>query len=70
MPLFGLSELGLNANVSLPTLRKLGSQQIADEARGIVLMLSERAKFERLYGAPRSSGEAILSAVSVYPSGF
>ena len=62
--------MGFEARVSLPSLRKLGSQSISDEKRGIALIFSERAQFEQYFGEPRSPGEAVFSSLSVYPSGF
>jgi hypothetical protein len=66
----GLRSMGFEAKVSIPSLRKLGSQSISDEKRGIVLMFSERAQFEQYFGEPRSSGEGVFCGLSVYPSGF
>jgi hypothetical protein len=65
-----LTAMGFKAKVSMPSLRKLGSQNVSDNKRGIDLMFIERAEFEECYGKPKSLGEAIFTGLGLDPIGF
>jgi hypothetical protein len=58
-----------DTQLPLANLRKTGSHNIVDEARGVELMFCEREAFEREYGQPRSVGEGLLISVAAYPNG-
>jgi len=64
-----LAGFGLSADLPLAKLRKTGSHNIVDKARGVEVMFMERSQFQSLYGEPKSAGEGILVSVAAHPFG-
>jgi hypothetical protein len=64
-----LAKYGFSTDLPLAKLRKAGSHNIVDKARGLEIMFMERAQFQSLYGEPKSTGEGILVSLAVHPQG-